>query len=461
MPAVSLLPEGSTLSGVMIPRYDKQRRLESVLRAKQMIILDAQTIEGEAVSIELYGPDGRRTGKIDLGKATYQQEPGILRADQGVSIATDDITARGSGAVVHLGATVGFLLGPVESRLHTPKRPAKTSMTTPSTKPLRPVPTIRKLRRRFAPVALLAAAPMPLLALPAGLSPEQLASIDKAAAPLDTEIAHREADTRALVASVESRSATATANLVSFLKAAELQPVLAQVEQTANTAPAPPKAAGKPLPPLPKPKEIKPTSQDTVVTCDGGMFFDGEIGVLVYLKNIRLANPQFDLSCSNQLKIFLEKQPEKPKAKRKSKPAGNPQPPPESAAPDAKNTAKKPTAKQPGNPALPGLPSDDLFGGNRFGDVRQIVATGDVVIVQKKAGGQPVIAMADTAIFDGKTGDVILRGGLPKLQQGRSAIQAREPGLYIRIYKNGNVATKPGKWKTIAADLHKKAAKKP
>ena len=38
--AVSLLPDGSQLHGVMFPRYDEQRRLVGVLKAKAMTLVN-------------------------------------------------------------------------------------------------------------------------------------------------------------------------------------------------------------------------------------------------------------------------------------------------------------------------------------------------------------------------------------------------------------------------------------
>ncbi len=461
-PAISLLPKGSTMDGVVIPRYDKQLRLASMLRARKMLILDASTIKGDDVSIETYRPDGRRIGRIELGQATYRQNPGVLTAKQRVEIESDDIFARGSGAVVHLDAARGFLLGPVESRIHAPAEKKKTTMTTPPAHPPAPhgAPPARPLRRRIAPTAaLIAAMPVSLLASPAPLTEAQISAIDAAAAPTAGEADSRDSATRTLATAIDASSASAAASLDSFLETAGLATIAAETKaRAAKPATPAPKTGARPPKPLPEPPPVKPTPQDTVITCDGGMFFDGEIGVLVYLENIRLSNPQIDLSCSDQLKIFLEKRPEKPKPK--PKPA---------AKPDEKTSAKpaNPAAATPPAPAKPALKkappvkkaaeaalqtADGLFSSKHFGDVRQIVATGHVLIAQKNAKGAPILAAAETAIFDGKTGDVILRGGRPKFQQGRSAVQAQADGQYIRIYKNGDVFL-PGKWKTILGDL--------
>ena len=123
LPAVRLLPEGSTLNDVMLPRYDTQRRLKSVLRSPEMRITDASTIEADEVSIDVYRPDGGRRGRVELGQAVYRQNRETVTARKTVRIASDDLDARGSGAEFHIPTNRGFLLGPVDCRIHMPQTP--------------------------------------------------------------------------------------------------------------------------------------------------------------------------------------------------------------------------------------------------------------------------------------------------------------------------------------------------
>jgi hypothetical protein len=186
------------------------------------------------------------------------------------------------------------------------------------------------------------------------------------------------------------------------------------------------------------------------------MFFDGEEGVLVYLSNVRLRNPQFDLECREQLKIFLESE------ERGGEPTGVGRKP---GNPGGDKAGPAGSAGAAGEPAAgageePGG-GDKLFGGGRFGSVRQIVATGAVQVTRKDPNGEPVTATADSAIYEAASGDVILRGGFPTVRQGRSALIAKQPGLYVRLYRNGNVYTQPGKWETVAANLRERQELKP
>ena len=77
--AVSLLPSGSEFQGVMLPRYDENRRLTGVLKAKTMTLVTEEVIAGETVSIEFFNPDRSPRGRIDLVKAVLNQGKGLLR----------------------------------------------------------------------------------------------------------------------------------------------------------------------------------------------------------------------------------------------------------------------------------------------------------------------------------------------------------------------------------------------
>ncbi len=142
--------------------------------------------------------------------------------------------------------------------------------------------------------------------------------------------------------------------------------------------------------------------------------FDSDTGVLAYLKNVRLTEPRFSLTCSHELKVFLEQKAKKPKA-------------------DPKADSKASKAKEKSL--------------NSFNGLKRIIATGNVKVTQKDETGNLFIATAESASYDGKTGEMILRGGRPRLQQSaKQYLQAEAPGQYIRIQKNGKLVTSSGKW---------------
>jgi hypothetical protein len=116
LPAVSLLPVGSILTKVLIPRYDRNKKLTAVLRSEEMEVVDNQTVKGKGVRLEFYHPDRTQRARIDLETASFDQKKGILESRKPVDIVSTDFTARGSGLTYAQKQSQGFLIGPVQTR---------------------------------------------------------------------------------------------------------------------------------------------------------------------------------------------------------------------------------------------------------------------------------------------------------------------------------------------------------
>jgi hypothetical protein len=400
LPAVSLLPAGSVLRKVMIPRYDQQRKLSAVLRAAVMTIIDPQTIEGEQVSLDLYNPDRSRSARIDLEKAHFDQRKGTLDARQPVAIAAEDFSAHGSGLIYTYEKARGFLLGPVNTRFFAP--PPKTSMIRP--------PSPRTAATALA--ATLIASPVGAEP-PARLTPADQVALATQAAPVADKVERAQAEVKQAAAAGQAEAAKVDADVAKFAGEAGLQ---------VATPPPAPTGEGKPL-------EIKPGPNDTIIEAQDGMYFDAENGVLVYLKDVKLTDPRFTLSGANELKVFLEKKPAPAKPDKADK-TGTPTPEGEKGEKAAKEKA------------APGL----VGASGGFGDVDRIVATGAVHVVQKPADGKPTVeASAAVLTYYAKTGEIVLHGGYPWVKQGDKFMRAKQPDLYLRIKKDGSFVTE-GLW---------------
>lgn len=172
-----------------------------------------------------------------------------------------------------------------------------------------------------------------------------------------------------------------------------------------------------PIPTSDKPLEVKPAATDTVIHCEGGMYFDPDEGVLVYLKNVTVKDPRFDLAGANELKIFFEKKPAK-----------------------APKEGDKPEPKK-----------EDSKGGlgAGFGDVERIVATGAVIVDQKPTASDklPIKASGAIFIYRVKEDKITLQGGFPWVLQGTSYMRAKEANLTLQIFpKAGSFSTGGGNW---------------
>ncbi len=173
--------------------------------------------------------------------------------------------------------------------------------------------------------------------------------------------------------------------------------------------------------PVAKPLEVKNGPNDTVINSSGGMYFDADAGVLVYLKNVTVSDPRYKLTGADELKIFFAKKPVEPKK--------------EGAGPDPAKLA---------NDKDPGL-GGDL--GAKFGDVERIVATGAVVLDQKAAPGEePIKASGRIFIYNLKDDEIVISRGFPWIFKGTTYMKAKEENLSVKIFpKTGSFATQ-GNW---------------
>ncbi|MBG7606637.1 MAG: hypothetical protein IZT59_01185 [Verrucomicrobia bacterium] len=379
---IALLPNGSVLHGVLLPRYDAQRRLVGDLKAETMTLIDGDRIQGEDVLIRFYNPDRTPSGRVELTRALFDQEKSSLTAKQEVKLTRAPLTATGGGLVYSFDSGKGFLLGPVSTRLSPP--PTATSM---NTNPL-----------TFPVVALLAFAPAILPAAPpAFVSPEELAEI--------------KADAKTAKPKVDAANQSTSSELTTDRKAGNKATEAANAFMHKNDINT---IAVDGVNEDPKPLDIVPGKNDTVIDCDGGMYFDADEGVLVYLENVRVTDPRFNLSGANELKIFFDKKPAAKKAAKKGAQKGDPK------------KAVGPTAN--------------------FGDVKKLLATGAVKILQKSVVGKaPVEASGAILTYSVQSGEIIISGGFPWVKQGNFFARAKEPNLTLRLLNNGSFSTQ-GNW---------------
>lgn len=375
---ISLLPDGSILEGVLLPRYDEQRRLVGDLRTEILTLIDPKRIKGENVTIQFYNPDTTLQAKIQLQKAFFDAEKSILRANQPVEITSDRLTANGQGLLYEFQNGEGFLLGPVTTRISAP--PKETSMKT------RPLHTAALYAMCIAPT-LLHAEP------PAFATKEEIQAIEADAITRKPTLDAANQSAATSLATTTEASETASAAALAFTTAAGIKPI---------ATPPTDREKAQPL-------QIKPSPDDTVITCEGGMYFDAEEGVLVYLGNVRVTDPRFGLTGANELKIFFAK---------KTNTGAEPE----------KNTSSIAAA------------------GADFGNVTRLVAEGTVVIDQKPIDGKdPIKASGRVLTYNVAAGEILIHGGYPWVQQGAFFARAKQANLTLRLLTSGSFSTE-GNW---------------
>lgn len=385
--AFTLLPPGSELKDVMLPRYDPALHLTGVLKAEVMKLVNAEQIEGTRVAIRFFNPDNSPRGRIDLDKCLFDQGKGLLTSREPLEIHFGRLTAKGAGLHYAFNQGRGFLLGPATTIIQ--PLPA-TTMNTPSASPFR---AIAIAGMSLVSQSLTAAPPPPLTE--AQLAAIRADAVSRAPA-VEAAAAESQADLKTNLAAAETASQAAAA----FLVQADIPAVK-------------PDAA----PPEPKPLEVVPGPDNTVISCDGGIYFDPEEGVLVYLKNVTVTDPRFNLTGANEVKVFFEKKPV-----------------------DAKKP-DKPEKEKSGSGFGSGV-------GEKIGDPERIVATGVIKIDQKPADGkEPIQASGAIFIYNVKTDEATLSGGFPWVRQGARIFSSKKSDNLLRIYpKESRFDTPGGGW---------------
>jgi lipopolysaccharide export system protein LptA len=212
--------------------------------------------------------------------------------------------------------------------------------------------------------------------------------------------------------------------------------------------------------PGPKPQPLKPTPLTTpdkaparTIIDAGSSFFDSRAGFGVFVDDVVLNHPEFHLT-ADELEIYMNKE-EKPAEEGgtgadKDKPGAAT---PTAGGPTAGQLAQDgaaTTTPAKGEPA----PSERKVGGN----IKTAIAKGKKVLITKmSAEGVMQTGLGREAVYDGATGDVVLRGW-PQIQKGENLQVATEPGTYFIIKQNGNFESGGGRSQTrIVQESDKKA----
>jgi len=397
IPAISVLPNGSELEGVVFPRYDKNLRLTGSLRADKLTLVDSEVIQGDNVLITMIDPaHPDLPTRISLGSAVLDQARGIVRAEEDVTIHSARFIATGSALHLAFEEGQGFVSGPATTVIFAPP---KTVMHTPAT-PHHP-------RVANAALGVVLATSAMVQARPPAVSEEELAGLQRDAASRVAMVETQAKESRENVAATEQLSGEISATARTFL-----------VNQVLDSGEAPPAATGREAPA--KPLEIEASPEDTRILSDGGFYFDAEEGILVYLENVRVADPRFTLDGVDELKIIFAKKPES----------------------EAGETPEASEAKTDDDGPASGFAAG-------VGEVERIIATGRVRFnqVQPQDGKPPVEASGALFNYNVAKGEIILSGGYPWVRQGGYYARALQPNLNLRIRRDGSFVTE-GNWDT-------------
>lgn len=284
------------------------------------------------------------------------------------------------------------------------------------------------------------------LGVPARLTPsEEDISLRKGKLAPCTQVPRLAEETNALLKESRERSERANAEIYAFAQEMQLPLTPISINNTTDTPAKDAKEGKDTKEPKPEAKSSTnstakstagsapdantdttpaPSSKDSLqVESDDGVYFDAEEGLIVYLKNVRVTDPRFSLSCDNELKVYVDMTPKEAKQGEEATTPADPTSP--------ADKKKNPEVKLPD---LKGL---------KFSGIKYISASGNVKIHRKDGKGQDFSAEADEVTYDGKTGEIILSGGNGQtLISGENKIVTTDPDSFIRIYGKGSVYIK-------------------
>lgn len=113
-PALQLLPPGSIVRGISLPRYERHR-VTSLLTADMMEVLSRFEARMENIQTLLYGESGETT-RVRMENAHYNFRTQLLTSRNNiVTLSHPRYNVRAHGGILHNGTRRGVLHGPVHT----------------------------------------------------------------------------------------------------------------------------------------------------------------------------------------------------------------------------------------------------------------------------------------------------------------------------------------------------------
>lgn len=122
VPGLQLMPPGSILKKVRLPRYE-QSTLKALMLAEIMRVVSKVEMSGKDIDITLQNEEGQPT-HINMDKASYFFDVEKLISESFTDIRDPRFKATGTGIILDTLKLKGFLSGPVTTTI--PIKPCTT-----------------------------------------------------------------------------------------------------------------------------------------------------------------------------------------------------------------------------------------------------------------------------------------------------------------------------------------------
>lgn len=128
-PALQLLPPGSEVKGISLPRYTNHRVTAHIM-ADLLRVLSRFEVHMSGIRTMLFSEEGEIT-TVTMAEADYDFRTSVMRTTGSASVENPRFSAKGSGVMLQSNTRRGVLLGPVHTTLnvsviaHPPTPPEK------------------------------------------------------------------------------------------------------------------------------------------------------------------------------------------------------------------------------------------------------------------------------------------------------------------------------------------------
>lgn len=277
IPALEILPAGSILKKISIPRYNPDYTPSSLLLADQVKIISEEEIEATNVCLTLYNESGEMKSRASFSSANYNQSTGLITTKENLEFSGETFTASSQGLILDWENQRGFLLGKNNSLIYIAKRTVMKNTTQQNNN--------NKKSSNATSIAAASAAVV-LANSPTFLTAQELAQIDSDSKPSTELFIQQLEETKAsLIATAEAEEKIAA--------------IRKELSDKIGTVPA--VNAAQPIPP-----ELVPIKgRDFIRITSDQLMFDAKKGIFVYFGNVKITHPQYSFTCDGELKIIL------------------------------------------------------------------------------------------------------------------------------------------------------------
>ena len=283
--ALALLPPGSVIQGLSIPRYSEQGDLESVTKVAQLKVVDEHRLEGIGVDVTFFRGTGQKT-TLYLAEADIDREKSLLLSDDALVLKDAAGSIKSSGLALLLQERRLWFRGPCLTTF------SRSALDTSSPTSQRTTPTPFFLHASGATIRLIT---LPITAaLPGDISSaeqeqlaEELQKVETSKAPLKSMTQETNQD---LTSSQENSQRLRT----------RLDQLRSLLPNTFSTV------ADEEVPAAP------PTAADIEASCSEGIYLDPSEDALVYVGDVKFRDNTrgLTMTAKEQVKAILTRKVE-------------------------------------------------------------------------------------------------------------------------------------------------------